>query len=220
MIKSLVSIHFDVNEWAKKNDYEMTETSFIIKLTERGNKGMKGNFLIILGLMILLWMPSLSSGGEVYKWVDEKGTVHLTDDPENIPEKYGHDLEIITVPDKYAEPTLPPEKIALPPVTEPERPKTKPEEPPSGFIPFEKFKYLTEGMTEAEVLMRVGQPTQIVGDEVDTRARLGRSGFFKRESLVKKYYYIGDANLGERTTVVTFSNGRIRRIERIFPPTW
>jgi hypothetical protein len=187
---------------------------------ERGNKGMNRYFLIFLGLMILLWVPSLSSGGEVYKWVDEKGTVHLTDDPTNIPENYEDQIKIITVPDKYAEPTLPPEKIAFPPVTEPERPKTKPEEPPSGFIPFSKFKYLTEGMTEAEVLMRVGQPTQIVGDEVNTRARLGRSGLIKREALVKRYYYIGDSDLGERTTVVTFSNGRIRKIERIFPPTW
>jgi hypothetical protein len=204
----------------KEKDYEMAKTSFIIKVKERGNKAMERYLPITLGLMILLWMPSLSSGGEVYKWVDQKGTVHLTDDPTNIPENYEDQIKIITVPDKYAEPTLPPEKIAFPPVTEPERPKTKPEEPPSGFIPFSKFKYLTEGMTEAEVLMRVGQPTQIVGDQVITRARVGRSGLFKRESLVKKYYYIGDANLGERTTIVTISNGRVQRIERIFPPTW
>jgi hypothetical protein len=181
---------------------------------------MKRYFVIYLGLMIFLWVPLLSSGGEVYKWEDEKGTVHLTDDPANIPEKYADQIKTITVPDKYEEPSLRPEKIALPPVMELESPKPRPEEPPSGFIPFTKFKYLTEGMTEAEVLMRVGQPTQIVADEVNTRARLGRSGLRKRESLVKRYYYIGDADLGERTTVVTFSNGRVRRIERIFPPTW
>ena len=181
---------------------------------------MERYFLIFLFIMLLSWIPSLSPGGEVYKWVDEKGTVHLTDDPQNIPKKYGHQVEIITVPDKYAEPTLPPEKIALPPVTEPERPKTKPEEPPSGFIPFSKFKYLTEGMTEAEVLGRFGPPTQIVGDEIETRSRFGRRGLLRRESLVKRYYYIGNYDLGERTTVVHFTNGRVRRIERIFPPTW
>jgi hypothetical protein len=175
---------------------------------------------LILFLIALLLLPANVLSADVYKWVDEKGTVHLTDDAQNIPEKYSDQVGIITVPDKYAEPTMPPEKIAFPPVTEPERPKTKPEEPPSGFIPFSKFKYLTEGMTEAEVLMRVGQPTQIVGDEVNTRTRRGRSGLIKREALVKRYYYIGDSDLGERTTVVTFSNGRIRRIERIFPPTW
>ena len=179
---------------------------------------MKGFYLIFLVLMILLWMPSLPLAGEVYKWVDEKGTVHLTDDAQNIPEKYGHEVGIITVPDNYAEPTLPPEKIALPSVTEPERPK--PEEPPSGFIPFSKFKYLTEGMTEAEVLSRFGPPTQIVGDEIETRGRLGRSGLIRRESLVKRYYYIGNYDRGERTTVVHFTNGRVQKIERIFPPRW
>ncbi len=30
---------------------------------------------------------------EMYKWVDEKGTVHFTDDPSNIPEKYQGDAE-------------------------------------------------------------------------------------------------------------------------------
>ena len=181
---------------------------------------MKRYFLIFLGLMISLWMPLLSLGGEVYKWVDEKGTLNLTDDLKNVPERFINQVVTISVPDKYEEPLRPPEKVVLPPPPEPESPKPKPEEPPSGFIPFSQFKYLTEGMTEAEVLMRVGQPTQIVGDEVNTRARLGRGGLFKRESLVKKYYYIGDANLGERTTIVTFSSGRVRRIERIFPPTW
>jgi len=29
----------------------------------------------------------------MYKWVDEKGTVHFTDDPSNIPEKYRQDAE-------------------------------------------------------------------------------------------------------------------------------
>ena len=173
-----------------------------------------------LGIIILLFVPTYVSGAEVYKWVDDKGTVNLTDDLKNIPERFVDQVVTISVPDKYEEPSRPPERVVLPPSPEPEKQKAKPEEPPSGFIPFSKFKYLTEGMTEAEVLMRVGQPTQIVADEVDTRARLGRSGFFKRESLVKKYYYIGDADLGERTTIVTFSNGRIRRIERIFPPTW
>jgi hypothetical protein len=175
--------------------------------------------IVCFGIILLLW-PAIVLSGEVYKWVDEKGTVYLTDDPANIPEKYADQIKTITVPDKYAEPSLRPEKMALPPVIELEGPKPKPEEPPSGFIPFTKFKYLTEGMTEGEVLMRVGQPTQIVADEVNTRARLGRSGLIKRESLVKRYYYIGDADLGERTTVVTFSNGRVRKIERIFPPTW
>jgi hypothetical protein len=177
-------------------------------------------FSICFGVIVLLLAPAYVSSGEVYKWVDDKGTVNLTDDPKNIPERFRDQLVTISVPDKYEEPSQPPEKVALPPSPEPEKPKTRPEEPPSGFIPFEKFKYLTEGMTEAEVLMRFGQPTQIVADEVDTKVRLGGSGLIKREALVKKYYYIGNADLGERTTIITIRNGRVQRIERIFPPTW
>lgn len=176
--------------------------------------------ILICFAIIFLLFPIRVLSGEVYKWVDDKGTVYLTDDPANIPEKYADQIKIITVPEKYAEPSLRPEKIALPPVLEPESPKPKPEEPPSGFIPFTKFKYLTEGMTEAEVLGRFGPPTQIVGDEIRTRTGFGRRGLFRRESLIKRYYYIGNYDLGERTTVVHISNGRVFRIERIFPPTW
>jgi hypothetical protein len=41
-----------------------------------------------------------------------------------------------------------------------------------------------------------------VGDETETQGSFGRLGFSKRKVLVKRYYYIGDYDLGERTTVV------------------
>jgi len=48
--------------------------------------------LIIL-FIILLTVLVPSSYAEMYKWVDEKGTVHFTDDLSNIPEKYRPDAE-------------------------------------------------------------------------------------------------------------------------------
>src|SRR3972149_4088095 len=48
--------------------------------------------LILLFIVILVVLVS-SSYGEMYKWVDEKGTVHFTDDIANIPEKYRQDIE-------------------------------------------------------------------------------------------------------------------------------
>ena len=42
---------------------------------------------IITGALILFFIVSVSHA-EVYKWIDEKGTVHFTEDPETIPEKY------------------------------------------------------------------------------------------------------------------------------------
>ena len=42
---------------------------------------------------ILLVLFAIPSYGEMYKWADEKGTVHFTDDPSSIPEKYRTDAE-------------------------------------------------------------------------------------------------------------------------------
>lgn len=41
-------------------------------------------------LILIMWASSLwvAMGQEVYRWVDEKGTVHFTDDLGQIPEKY------------------------------------------------------------------------------------------------------------------------------------
>ncbi len=45
-------------------------------------------------LLIILLVVLVSPGyGEMYKWVDEKGTVHFTDDLSSIPEKYRQDAE-------------------------------------------------------------------------------------------------------------------------------
>ena len=38
--------------------------------------------------MIWIISPPMVLGQEVYQWVDEKGTVHFTDDPGQIPERY------------------------------------------------------------------------------------------------------------------------------------
>jgi len=47
----------------------------------------------ILLCIILLAISIASSHAEMYKWVDDKGTVHFTDDPSGIPEKYREDVE-------------------------------------------------------------------------------------------------------------------------------
>ena len=47
---------------------------------------MKRTMLLILIGMITL--PFVAGGQETYQWIDEKGTVHFTDDVGKIPEKY------------------------------------------------------------------------------------------------------------------------------------
>lgn len=181
---------------------------------------MKRFLIYLMMFPVFLLMPLLLWGGEVYKWVDEKGTVNLTDDKKQIPEKYSDQVETISVPDKYEEPSKTLEEITYPSISEPEKPKAKEPEPLSGFVPFEKFILIKEGMSEAEVLSRLGPPTREVGDEVMTSGYRSRGSFLRRESLVKRYYYIGNSDLGERTTVIHFKNGVVEKIERIFPPTW
>ena len=181
---------------------------------------MKRLFIYLVVFPVFLLMPLLLWGGEVYKWTDEKGTVHLTDDKKQIPERYSDQVETISVPDKYEEPSRPLEQTVYPSISEPENPKAKEPEPPSGFVPFEKFIFIREGMSEAEVLSRLGPPTHEVGDEIESSGYGGRRGFLKKESLLKRYYYIGNSDLGERTTVIHFKNGVVEKIERIFPPTW
>ena len=77
----------------------------------------------LLFIMMAVLVPS--SYGEMYKWVDEKGTVHFTDDLSSIPEKYRQDAE-----------TRKPSKEGSVPQT-PEKPKPPPS--PKGAEP--------EGMT-------------------------------------------------------------------------
>jgi hypothetical protein len=43
------------------------------------------------GLLALIWLTfycTMSWGQEIYRWVDEKGTIHLTDDMSSVPERY------------------------------------------------------------------------------------------------------------------------------------
>jgi hypothetical protein len=59
---------------------------------------MKKTVLIAAITMSLLIIPFLVHA-EVYKWVDEKGTVHFTDDNSRIPEKYGQQAEKRSFPE-------------------------------------------------------------------------------------------------------------------------
>ena len=43
---------------------------------------------VLIGALIFLPMVCPSEAEEVYKWVDEKGTVHFSEDESSVPEKY------------------------------------------------------------------------------------------------------------------------------------
>jgi len=48
---------------------------------------MRKSFIILIALLFVTGFSTMSNA-EIFKWVDEKGTVHFTDDPATIPEKY------------------------------------------------------------------------------------------------------------------------------------
>lgn len=62
-------------------------------------------FLIFVALIVYC---AVSLGQEIYQWVDEKGTVHFTDDPSLIPEKYQDQVQ------KREPPAEPPSSITAP----------------------------------------------------------------------------------------------------------
>jgi hypothetical protein len=47
----------------------------------------------LMAALILLFMDCPSRAKEVYKWVDEKGTVHFSEDESSVPEKYRDQIE-------------------------------------------------------------------------------------------------------------------------------
>ena len=89
---------------------EIIETSF-----KRGEI-MRGKPCVALWAVILMIpMMSLVARAEVYKWVDEKGTIYFADDPSKIPEKYRTGAESRKVPKEAATPSV--ESKPPPPVT-------------------------------------------------------------------------------------------------------
>ena len=62
------------------------------------------NAWVLIGALILLPTVCHLDAKEVYKWVDEKGTVHFSEDESSIPEKYRGQIEKKSVPEDAKEP--------------------------------------------------------------------------------------------------------------------
>jgi len=221
--------------------------------------------IILYSLMISQFIHA-----EIYKWVDDKGTIHFTEDPSKIPEEYREKTQSRTT----EEDLIPlEERVRIRKKEEAEvRERLKREKseaeirrleeqlkkisegvekerreverkredasraPSPGYIPFEKFKHVTKGMTEAEVLSRLGPPTRVEEDEVKSSGTVSGgsvSGFvspggsvsgtvsggsYKGETVVvKRYYYIGDRSKGEQTRIIIFEKGKVVDYKSISP---
>jgi hypothetical protein len=58
----------------------------------------------VIGVLILLFVDCPSRAKDVYKWVDEKGTVHFSEDESGVPEKYRDQLEKKSLPEESKPP--------------------------------------------------------------------------------------------------------------------
>jgi len=59
---------------------------------------------LLVGTLIFLFAVCPSSAKEVYKWVDEKGTVHFSEDESSVPEKYRGQAEKKSMPEEAKPP--------------------------------------------------------------------------------------------------------------------
>jgi clan AA aspartic protease (TIGR02281 family) len=59
-------------------------------------------YFLLFNIILIVFVSPVS--GEMYKWVDEKGTVHFVDDPSKIPEQYRLDAEKRTIPKEIHSP--------------------------------------------------------------------------------------------------------------------
>ncbi|MEI9475452.1 MAG: DUF4124 domain-containing protein, partial [Deltaproteobacteria bacterium] len=66
--------------------------------------------ICFLLFFIFFLTPSVSFSAEIYRWTDEKGTIHFTDDPTNIPERYSKQGEQIYTPEEKTGNLQPPPK--------------------------------------------------------------------------------------------------------------
>jgi clan AA aspartic protease (TIGR02281 family) len=78
------------------------------------NEKMKASLFILI--LIVLASPAY---GEMYKWVDEKGTLHFADDLSKVPEKYRPDAEIRKAPKEISTPETKERAATLPTPTKP-----------------------------------------------------------------------------------------------------
>ena len=137
-------------------------------------------FCLLLGLPAVvaaeMWRCALPDGSEIYT---------------NIPKEYQNcvayepaaELSLFSrVPALGIAPPL----LQIEPVEQPERTRQVDASPIPREMPFEVFRMLSLGMSEAEVLQRAGPPTYVVPNTT------GAFGLLAPISSAARYYYLGD----------------------------
>ncbi|MDP3095324.1 MAG: DUF4124 domain-containing protein [Methylotenera sp.] len=85
-------------------------------------------FRLVIATVCVISVSVSFAQGTIYKWTDEKGVVHYTDNPENVPSKFKGRTEQKTI-DRRLPPPPAPEKSLAPPLS-PVLPHVSSEEKP------------------------------------------------------------------------------------------
>jgi hypothetical protein len=88
-------------------------------------------FKLVIATVCVISVSVSFAQGTIYKWIDEKGVVHYTDNPENVPSKFKSQVRQKTIdrrltPQPESEKSVaPPVSRVLPPVSSEEKPDTR-----------------------------------------------------------------------------------------------
>ncbi|HSS46279.1 MAG TPA: DUF4124 domain-containing protein [Burkholderiales bacterium] len=188
------------------------------------------NKLLCFTLCALL---SGAAAGEVYKWVDDDGVTHYSENAP--PDKAARQVDVrpfgVETDDDKGCHTIPCQAERLQKQKPAESPRVQVPDLVRG-LPFDIFIHIERGMTEAEVLIRTGKPDQevIEGTEEHSAAAASaansvnpQTGVVTRNAniikntitqVVKTYYYLPTIS-DPFTTILTFKGGRVADIQRI-----
>jgi hypothetical protein len=118
----------------------------------------KRGLFILIGLILY---SVISVGQEVYRWVDEQGTVHFTDDLGQVPEKYRQQIQKKQLPKE-------------PPITQPSPPR--PLATPKG-MEAEKETTSAPGLGERDALGRGEEWWRAKVNEWDEKLKTARRNY-------------------------------------------
>ena len=80
------------------------ETKFILRESTMMIRKTTGAPVLVAVLAMFVLVESPSHAREVYRWVDEKGTIHFSEEESSVPEEYREKLEKKSLPDEAKQP--------------------------------------------------------------------------------------------------------------------
>ncbi|MDO8446760.1 MAG: DUF4124 domain-containing protein [Deltaproteobacteria bacterium] len=103
---------------------------------------------VILIIAFVLILDPFSASAETYKWTDDEGVIHVTDDPTKVPDKYWEQEKVKKEEVKTAPETKPAQPVQQPPGPETEKRELYGDYPLDWWV--YKFKALRKDIADTE----------------------------------------------------------------------